>query len=202
MNSRSDLQFKQNSAHDVLGFADVFAALRASCQRLDTHRWTPRPFAFCLVRDPHSCRSVPEKGQPVSFFGLWAESCCNFLIALPVTGRNVASSAIEIKNKGTRTCLRKLGSSQEQQHSHWQDVSNLTLNGRLLVLAQAASPAKFLRTIDASKVHLLVDLSVRCLTNCNFFKTLIVRSTRSPSNDRRRGYPLVAILRLRDPSHV
>ena len=200
--SRSDLQFQQNSAHGPCAIAEVFAALRASWQRLHTRRWGPRPSAFCLVRDPHSYRSVLFAGQPVSFFATCADLCCNCAIALAAGPRKGALFSIDITKKGTKTCLRKLGSSQQQQHSAsqvaWKQISNAVPQVLRLARLQQMKSACLV-----AKVRLQVlRLAHFSITLASHAKTLRARAARLTQMNSRLGFAQAAVLRSKDPMYV
>ena len=205
MNSRSDLKFQQNSAYGPLGFVDFFAALCTSCQRLKTHRWTPRPIVYCLVRDPHSCRSVPVKGRPVSFNDLCAEKCRSTLIALVVTSYKVDLSAIEIRKKGTKTCLRKLGLSRQQQLSVWLGAWKQTFSAVLLV-AQSVRLRPLNSVLTRPQVQQLVLQQHCCVTTqvsaAHHVKTFRAIAACFTDMNSRRGFASAAVLRSKDPLHV
>lgn len=205
MISRSDLQFQQISAHRNSDAAEFFAASRASCQPLGTHRWGPNPSVYCLVRDPHSCRSAPFVGQPVSFFGICAEKCRNFLIALAVAARTVDLLAIDIKSKGTKTCSRKLGSSQQLQHSAlraaWKLISSAVPLAQQPVQLQQTHLAQ-----TRQQQRLLVQPLACCATTqasaarpAKTFRAIVARFIDINS---RWGSALAAVLRSKDPRHV
>ncbi|MEP0722476.1 MAG: hypothetical protein ABJC34_07200 [Marinomonas sp.] len=205
MNSRSDLSFQQNLAHNSLNSEGFFAALRTSCQRLDTHRWTPRPFAFCPVRDPHSCRSVPEKGQPVSFCAFCAEKCRNFLIALAESALKVDLLAIEIRNKGTKTCLRKLGSSQQLLHSlsrvAWKQICSVALLAQPLVrlLQMRLAQTKRRQHLQAQLLAFCATTQASAARHAKTFRATLARHTIMNS---RQGPSLAAVLRSKDTAYA
>ncbi len=205
MNSRSDLQFQQDLAHPRFGFVETFAGSRAACHRLGTHNWTPRLIAYCLVRDPHSYRSAPAKGQPVSFFDVCAKKCRNLLVALVVTSNTVELLAIEISNKGTKTCLRKLGSSQQLLHSlsrvAWKQICSVAL------LAQP--PVRLLQMRLAQtkqRQHLQAQLLAFCATTqasaARHAKTFRATLARHTIMNSRQGPSLAAVLRSKDTAYV
>ena len=202
MNSRSDLHFQQKSAHGFAQMADVFAALHATCQRLMTHRWALFPFAYCLVRDPHSYRSVPSVGQPVSFFTTLAKKCRKFSFALVVPARTVKSLTIEIFEKGTKKCSRKHGSSQQLQHLAWPVAWKTTWNAALLALQSALWP--LMRSgLAVQKVLLLAPQQVRLLTTlASPAKTSRAIAARLGNMNSRRGFASAAVLRSKDPEYV
>ena len=205
INSRSDLQFQQNSAHKRLGIANDFADLRGSCQRLVTHFWTPRPFDDCQVRDPHFYRSVPILGQPVSFCSFCAKICRNLNIALAVWMGTVNLLTIEITHKGKKTCLRKLGSSQQQLLSLLLVAWKLTCSAALS--AQQAGLSWVHRSALAKlKVPLLVPLVRFCLITqalrVSLAKTICATLARNIDINRRQDLIPAAFLRLKDPEYV
>jgi hypothetical protein len=205
INPRSDLQFKQKLAHMRLVIADAFADLRGSCQRLVTHRWTLRPFDDFLVRNPHSYRSVPIVGQPVSFCSVCAKTCRNLVIALAVWVGTVNLLAIELTNKGKKTCLRKLGSSQQQLLSHSLVAWKLTCSAALSV--QRAGLFWVRRSALAKlKVPLLVPLvrfcSITQVLRVSLAKTIRATSARNIDINRRRDLIPAAFLRSKDPEYV
>ena len=205
MISRRELQFQQNSAHQDSDATEIFAASRTSCQPLVTHRWGPNPFAYCLVRDPHSYRSAPFVGQPVSFFRHCAKICRNFLIALAVTARTVNLLAIEIITKGTKTCLRKLGSSQQQQQSAWLAAWKQTFSAAQL--AQQLVQLQQTRLAQTKpQQHLLAQLLACFATTqasaARLAKTFRAVAARFTNMNSRRGNTSAAVLRSKDLIHV
>jgi len=203
--SRSDLQFQQNSAHGTCAIAEVFAALRASCQRLHTHRWGPRPSAFCLVRDPHSYRSVLFAGQPVSFFATCADLCCNCAIALAAGPRKGALFSIDITKKGTKTCLRKLGSSQQPPHSPLRVAWKPTFSAASLVPLLALPRPRFwaqTRLQPGLRAHPQACCVTTPVSAAPHAKTSAARIARPSSINRRRGSASAAVLRSKDPMYV
>lgn len=205
MISRIALQFQQYLAHACFDLAEAFAGLRASCHRLATHYWTPRPLTLCLMRDPHSYRSGPHSGQPVPFFGACAKKCRNFIVALVVAPNTVNSLTIEIVNKGTKTCLRKLGLSQQLLLSLSQVVSKLTCSAALL--AQPLVQLPLTRSAQTKQQqHLLAPLLACCVTTlasaarpAKIFRATPARQTQLNS---RQGSSLAAVLRSKDTAYV
>lgn len=204
INSRSDLQFQQDAAHKRLGIANDFADLRGSCQRVVTHFWTPRPFDDCLVRDLHFYRSVPIVGQPVSFCSFCAKICWNLNIALAVWMGTVNLLTIEITRKGKKTCLRKLGSSQ-QLLSLLLVAWKLTCSAALSVL-QAGLSWVHRSALAKLKVLLLVPLVRFCLITqalrVSLAKTIRATLARNIDINRRRDLIPAAFLRSKDPEYV
>jgi hypothetical protein len=205
INPRSDLQFQQNSAHKRLGIAHDFADSRGSCQQLVTHFWTPRPFDDCQVRDPHFYRSVPIVGQPVSFCSFCAKICRNLNIALAVWMGTVNLLTIEITHKGKKTCLRKLGSSQQQLLSLLLVAWKLTCSAALSVL-QAGLSWVHRSALAKLKVPLLVPLVRFCLITqalrVSLAKTICATLARNIDINRRQDLIPAAFLRLKDPEYV
>lgn len=205
MSSRNTLQFQQNPAHRFVAIVEGFAGLCASCQRSYTHRWGPCPFAYCLVRDPHSCRSVPAVAQPASFFAGLAKKCRNLSIALVVPAARVNSLIIAIIAKGTKTCLRKHGSSQQQPHSVWQVVWKQICSVAPLVRPLARSPQTRLAPTK-QRQRWLVLLQACCVTTpasaAPHAKTSRAHAARLTDMNSRLGSTLAAVLRSKDPRHV
>ena len=202
INSRSDLQFQQDAAHKRLGIANDFADLRGSCQRVVTHFWTPRPFDDCLVRDPHFYRSVPIVGQPVSFCSFCAKICRNLNIALAVWMGTVNLLTIEITHKGKKTCLRKLGSSQQQLLSLLLVAWKLTCSAALS--AQQAGLSWVHRSALAKpKVPLLAPLVRFCLITqalrVSLAKTIRATLARNIDINRRRDLIPAAFFAFKGP---
>ena len=205
MISRSALQFQQKTAQWDSATMQFFAAARASCQRLNTHRWGLCPFAYCLVRDPHSCRFVPRVGQPASFLWDLAEKCRNLLIALAVIACTVNLLTIEITTKGTKTCLRKLGSSQQRLHSAWLVVWKLTCSVAPSVQQLVRLQQTRLVQIKQQQ-HLPVPPLACCATMqasaARHAKTFRANLARFTDMNSRPGIPLAAVLRSKDPTYV
>ena len=202
INSRSDLQFQQDAAHKRLGIANDFADLRGSCQRVVTHFWTPRPFDDCLVRDLHFYRSVPIVGQPVSFCSFCAKICRNLNIALAVWMGTVNLLTIEITHKGKKTCLRKLGSSQQQLLSLLLVAWKLTCSAALSVL-QAGLSWVHRSALAKLKVLLLVPLVRFCLITqalrVSLAKTIRATLARNIDINRRRDLIPAAFFAFKGP---
>lgn len=203
--SRSGLQFQQKSAHRRNAYAEFFAALRGTCQRLGAHNRVLCPFALCPVRDPHSYRSVPFAGQPVPFSDICAKICRSFLIALAIVRHKIELFCIEIINKGTKTCSRKLGSSQQQQHSAslvaWKQIYNaLPLVARLV-----RSP--LIRLGSTKQLQPLRALLQLCFATTRASaaqraKTFRAQAARLIEMNSRQGFALAAVLRSKDPEYV
>lgn len=142
---------------------------------------------FCQHRYPSPCRSVPTQNRPAYPFWLiitdLATNRFMWFKTLESTERSVNVSGSHLKQKGTITCLKKLGSSPQLQHLALPDVLKQIPNVRLWVPVSAALPAKRWATTTASKARLLVGLSAHFLATLPAAKTL----TRLIEFERRRG---------------
>jgi hypothetical protein len=145
-------------------------------------------------------------GQPVPFSELCAKKCRNFVVALVATANTVNSLIIVIAKKGTKTCLRKLGSSQQQLHSLWLVVSKLTCSAALL----AQLPVQLLQTRSAQTkqrqlllVRLLAFFATTQASAASLAKTFraFVKARHTHLNSR-RGSSSAAVLRSKDTAYV
>ena len=172
-------------------------------------RITQRSFRWSALDTPqrqqYFGRCVFLTKRPTIAARLCARKRRNRDISLVVPRGTAHSWGTVSTYKGTKTCLRKLGSSQQQPHSLWQGAWKQTSS-----VALSAQPPVQSQLTHLAQTQPQQRLPVRPLACCvttrasaaQRAKTSTAPDARTSSNNRRRDFPSAAILRLKDPSHV
>ncbi len=113
---------------------------------------------------PSPDRCVRNAQMPVTPFWQKAGNGCLEIARLAFVGKLSDSSWIITPNKGRKSCLRLLGSSQQPQCLASPLASTMTQSAHWLALASAALQAKLLATTTVLKARLLAALSGRLPT--------------------------------------
>jgi hypothetical protein len=144
-------------------------------------------------------------GQPVPFSAKCAKICRHSDIALVETSATVNLLAIEIENKGTKTCLRKLGLSQQQLHSLWLVAWKLTCSAPQLVQQLAQLPQTALAQTKQQQrllVQQLVCSATTLVSAARHAKNIRATQARHTIMNSRQGPSLAAVLRSKDTEYV
>ena len=150
-------------------------------------------------------RFVPSLGRPAFCVNECAKKRLKHQIALVVALQSLQSWVTVSHQKGTETCLRKLGSSRQSRPSHLLAAWKQTCSAALPVLRLALPLPKFWVQTHLLRVLLAHPLACFATTQASAVKHAKPSSAprgRGSFSKRRRGLAPAAFLRFKEPSHV
>lgn len=150
-------------------------------------------------------RCVSPVGRPTFALTVCAKKRRTRMFSLVVSPTTDHSGGTVSPEKGTKTCLRNPGSSQQLHHSPSLAASKLTCSAA--PLAQPLVQSLQTHSAQTQPQQPLPVLPLACCVTtpasaAPHAKTPSARSPRTSLIDRRRGSAPAAILRSKDPIHV